>query len=405
MKKPHSCDFCGKDRSEVSKLIVGHDSAICDECVTLCNKILLDQKGKDTKKTNTDRYNPVTMKHYLDQYIIGQEDAKIALCVAVSQHYKRISNMTTSVELDKSNAMIIGPTGCGKTLIAKKIAAYIDVPFAHADATTMTEAGYVGDDVNSVIFQLMEKSNWDPELASRGIVYIDEIDKISRRSDTSTVTRDISGEGVQHGLLKLLEGNSVRIVHPKTKDSYDVDTRNVLFMVGGSFPNIDSIVRKRTKGSTMGFNSSLSDVKKTNYHDVEFKDIISYGLIPEFMGRFSILTVVEELDKEDLVRILKEPKNNLTEQFDFIFQLDHIELELTDSAYDAIAQKALDNQTNARGLRQVLEKILIPYQFEAQELAKKGLKRIIINKEVITDYQLPLLVFEDRKMRENEQIQ
>jgi ATP-dependent Clp protease ATP-binding subunit ClpX len=404
MAKTHSCNFCGKDRTEVSKLIVGHESAICNECVVLCNKILKDEKGKDTKSSNNDRYNPQSMKIFLDQYIIGQEDAKIALCVAVSQHYKRISNITTNVDLDKSNAMIIGPTGCGKTLIAKKIADYIDVPFAHADATSMTEAGYVGDDVNTVVMMLLEKANWDPELASRGIVYIDEIDKISRRDNSSVLTRDISGEGVQHGLLKLLEGNIVRISHPKTKEAYDVDTRNILFLVGGSFPHIDTIIKKRNKGTTIGFNSSLSSDSKPIYHDVEIKDLISYGLIPEFVGRFSILTTVEELNKKDLVRILKEPKNNLTQQYKYIFELDNIELELTDTAYDAIAQKAIDNQTNARGLRQVLEKILIPYQFEGQELAKKGLKRIIINKEVITDFQLPLLVFEDKKKRENEQI-
>jgi ATP-dependent Clp protease ATP-binding subunit ClpX len=404
MAKAHSCNFCGKDRSEVSKLIVGHDSAICDECVSLCGKILKDEKGKDTKVDTSERYNPTSMKVFLDQYIVGQEDAKIALCVAVSQHYKRIANITTSVDLDKSNAMIVGPTGCGKTLIAKKIADYIDVPFAHADATTMTEAGYVGDDVNTVIVQLLEKSGWDSELASRGIVYIDEIDKISRRADATTMTRDISGEGVQHGLLKLLEGNTVRILHPKTKESYDVDTRNILFIVGGSFPNIENIVRRRSKGSSIGFNSSLPKDSKTYYHDVEVKDIITYGLIPEFVGRFSILTVVEELTKKDLIRILKEPKNNLTDQYRYIFKLDNIDLELTDSAYDAIAQRAIDNQTNARGLRQVLEKILIPYQFEGQELAKKGLKRIIINREVITDFQLPMLVFEEKKKKENEQI-
>jgi len=397
MNKHQSCDFCGKNKDDVEKMVVGQNGSICNECVSLCDKILKDQKGK-IKDQDISRFNPVKIKEYLDEFIIGQDEAKISLSVGVSQHYKRISSVTSYVDLEKSNVMIIGPTGCGKTMMVKKIAEYIDVPFAHCDATSLTEAGYVGEDVTVLIEQLLSKADGDTESSSRGIIYIDEIDKISKKADINSVSKDVGGEGVQQALLKMIEGTSISINYGKNKQTIELDTKNILFIVGGSFIGIEKIIDQRLNPSMIGFNSPVrSKSSKEIYSKIDQKDLIKFGLIPEFVGRFSILTTVEELEKEDLIRILVEPRNNLISQYKYLFDIDSIDLEFEPSALEAIADKSIESKTNARGLRTTLEKLLIPYQFEAQELAKKGLKKIVITGDAVTKKELPIFVFDNKK--------
>jgi ATP-dependent Clp protease ATP-binding subunit ClpX len=378
-------------------MVVGQNGSICNECVSLCDKILRDQKGKLNEQDIT-RFNPVKIKEYLDEFIIGQDEAKIALSVGVSQHYKRISSVTSYVDLEKSNVMVIGPSGCGKTMMVKKIAEYIDVPFAHCDATSLTEAGYVGEDVDVLIEQLLARADGDVEAASRGIIYVDEIDKISKKGESNSASKDVGGEGVQQALLKMIEGSTITINYGKNKDLIEIDTKNILFIVGGSFVGIDKIVTNRLSPASMGFNGTLRDSSdKEIYSKVDQKDLIKFGLIPEFIGRFSILTSVEELGKQDLIRILTVPRNNLVSQYKYLFDIDGIELEFDVSALEAIAEKGIESKTNARGLRTTLEKLLIPYQFEAQELAKKGLKKLVITKESVTKQELPIFVFDNKK--------
>lgn len=402
--KNHNCDFCGKEKEEVEKLIVGTNGAICSECVTLCAKILTEEKGK-VNTSDLTKFNPVKIKEFLDEFIISQEEAKISLSVAVSQHYKRISSLTSHIELDKSNVMLIGPTGCGKTLMVKKIAEYIDVPFAHCDANTLTEAGYVGEDVETLLQQLLSRADGDVEAASRGIVYIDEIDKIGRRNESNSQTRDVGGEGVQQALLKMVEGGVVKLHYGKKKEEIEIDTKNILFIVGGSFVNIDKIINKRIGGSGMGFNSTIqTTISKDIYSKVDQKDLITFGLIPEFVGRFSIVTNVEELSKEELIKILKEPRNNLVNQYKYLFELDGIELDFDDGALEAIAEKSITAKTNARGLRSTIEKILIPYQFEAQELVKKGLKKIVVGAGTVISGEIPILLFDTKKKADGKKL-
>ena len=396
--KHQSCDFCGKGKDDVEKLVVGQNGAICNECVTLCDKILKEQHGLDNRH-GVEHFNPVKIKEFLDEFVIGQEEAKIALSVGVSQHYKRINNLTSYIDLDKSNIMLIGPSGCGKTLMVKKIAEYIDVPFAHCDATALTEAGYVGEDVETLIQQLLIKAEGDIEAASRGIIYIDEIDKISKKGDINSATKDVGGEGVQQALLKMIEGSKVTIEFGKKKEEVEIDTKNILFIVGGAFVGIEKLISNRISNVGIGFNSIVAKDSENLYSKVDQKDLIKYGLIPEFVGRFSILTSVEELNKKELIKILTEPRNNLVNQYKYLFDIDGLEIEFQMDALEAIADKSIASKTNARGLRTTLEKLLIPYQFEAQELASKGLQKLVVTKDTVEKGELPMFIFEQQRKK------
>ena len=401
--KIHTCDFCGKTKEDVEKLIVGDAAAICNDCVDLCQGILDEDKVK--KFPNSDNkiiFNPTEIKEYLDQYVIGQDDAKIALSVAVCQHFKRTFNPSKEVELEKTNVMLLGPTGCGKTMLAKKLAEYLDVPFAICDATGITEAGYVGDDVESVLIRLLAAADGDIEKAQHGIIYIDEIDKLGRKGESTSITRDVGGEGVQQGLLKMVEGTIVRVPtndkrkHPKG-DMNEIDTAGILFICGGAFVGMDKIIEKRANSGGAGFSATLKDKNvTTSYVDVTTKDIISFGMIPEFVGRFGLITSVEELDTKDMIRILKEPKNSLVRQYQHLFDLDGIKIEFDDEALMAVADKAKEMKTNARGLKNVLEKILLPYQFDAVDLVERGLTKIIVNKDTVAGHPATL-IFDKKK--------
>jgi ATP-dependent Clp protease ATP-binding subunit ClpX len=385
----HSCSFCSKSKEDVEKLIVGADAAICNECIDLCSSILSDEKIKnfpigDDKK----QFNPSRIKDYLDQYVIGQEQAKIALSVGVAQHFKRIYNPATDIKLEKTNVLMLGPTGCGKTMMAKKVAEFLDIPFAVCDATGLTEAGYVGDDVESILTRLLSVADGDIEKAQRGIIYIDEIDKIARKGENVSITRDVSGEGVQQALLKMIEGSVIRVPaaekrkHPKG-DMLEIDTANILFICGGAFVGLEKIVASRKEATSIGFNSLVTKKSEaTKYlNDFTTKDLISYGLIPEFIGRFGLTVNVNELTVDELVSILKEPKNSIIQQYQYIFKLDGLELKFEDDALVAIAQQAKELKTNARGLKQIIEKLLLQYQFEAVDLAARGLVQLVISKD------------------------
>lgn len=402
----HNCDFCGKSKEDVEKLIVGEHAAICNDCIDLCVSILDDEKVKNLpsdKKT----LNPSLIKDYLDDYITGQEDAKISLSVAVSQHFKRINNPHKEISLEKTNVLLLGPTGCGKTALARKIAEYLDLPFAICDATSITEAGYVGDDVESILLRLINEADGDMEKASRGIVYIDEIDKIARKGENVSLTRDVSGEGVQQALLKMVEGSIMRVPytgkrkHPGS-DMQEIDTSKILFICGGAFVGLDKIVQRRVENRGIGFNSKLPDPTKNSefYQQVTPKDIIQFGFIPEFIGRFGIITSVEELTEDQLVKILVENKNSLVRQYKYMFELDGIDLHFEDSALKEVARRAKELKTNARGLKNILEKTLLPYQFDAVNLLERGLSKIIISKDTVDGF--PAVLIFDKKVK-NEQ--
>ena len=407
-KQPNKkCDFCGNSKEDVERLIVGECSAICNDCVELCGTLLAEEKVKNfplDKKI----LNPADVKEFLDGYVIGQEDAKIALSVAVSQHFKRINNPSNDVELEKTNVLLLGPTGCGKTLMAKKIAEYLDLPFAICDATGLTEAGYVGDDVESVLLRLINAANGDIEKASRGIVYIDEVDKIARKGESTSITRDVSGEGVQQALLKMIEGGIVRVPnsgkrkHPGS-DMQEIDTQGILFICGGAFVGLDKIIERRIGNRSIGFHATMSEkqVETDIYSKVTTKDLIKFGFIPEFVGRFGLITSVSELDIESLIKILIEPKNSIIKQYQYIFKLDGIELTFNKDALHVIAEKSKELQTNARGLKNIIEKTLLPYQFEAIDLVARGLTKIVISKNTI-DGEPAVMIF-DNKVK-NEQI-
>lgn len=398
----HECDFCGKSKEEVEKLIVGENAAICNDCVDLCVDILKEKKPKlvlNDKKL----LNPSNIKEYLDDYVIGQDEAKIALSVAVSQHYKRIYHPSEDITLEKTNVLLLGPTGCGKTMLAKKIAEYLDLPFAICDATGITEAGYVGDDVESILIRLLNEADGDVEKAGKGIVYIDEIDKISKKGENVSISRDVSGEGVQQALLKMIEGTIARVPvsgkrkHPGS-DMQEIDTAGILFICGGAFVGLDKIVQQRKDARGIGFGAVIQSDSETNsyYQEVTTKDLIKYGLIPEFVGRFGLHINVDELSVEQLVHVLKTPKNSLVKQYQYMFDLDGIELVFDDDSLILIAQKAKELKTNARGLKNVIEKTLLPYQFDAVNLVARGLKTIRISKDTV-EGKPAIMIFDKKK--------
>ncbi len=397
------CSFCSKSRKDVTKMIVGaKKTSICNECVKLCVEILEEDtvKARKEKLYSGDKniLNPVTIKDHLDQYVVGQDQAKTVLSVAVANHYKRIIQPPIDFELDKSNVMILGATGAGKTLMARTIAKYLDVPFAIADATTLTESGYVGDDVENVVQKLYANANGDIEKTEKGIIFIDEIDKICRKGENTSLTRDVSGEGVQQGLLKIVEGTECRVPphggrkHPD-QQTIKIDTSNILFIVGGAFTELEKQIRAKQSGG-MGFGTKLKEQDERNYlSEVQPEDLIKYGLIPEFVGRFSMITNINPLDEEQLVRILTEPKNAILKQTKYLFGLDDIEIEFTKEAKISIAKKAKALGTNARGLKNIVDSTVLAYQFDAAEMRDKGVAKIQITNQVVDNKADPVLVF------------
>ncbi len=383
------CNFCNKAKNDVEKLIVGDSVAICNECVNLCGDLLTELARNTVKALDFKDIDPVELKIFLDKYVVGQEDAKITLSVAVANHYKRISNTSKDLELDKANVLLLGPTGCGKTLLAKSVARFLDVPFAVTDATSITEAGYVGDDVETLIGKLLSNAGGNVEKCQRGIIFLDEVDKISRKSENTSITRDVSGEGVQQALLKVVEGTVCRVPLPGANrknpqaEMVEVDTSNILFIAGGAFVGINEVIKHRAEGSGIGFGVDVKTTDQGKLDDLEPDDLVKFGMIPEFVGRFPTWVGLTELTKEQLVHVLTEIRNSLIAQYTYLFETDGVKLRFSDEALLEIATNASKRKTGARSLQAELERILMPHMFSLKEYAKQKITEVEITTELV----------------------